>query len=75
VWIEREFGHSIMHFMQAASIELLVRPSMDITKSNQRTRRYVTYYYMVVFGTVVVSTVTKSIVKRNICPGYHTKIQ
>jgi len=60
---------------EAANIELPVYPSMDITKSNQRTRRCVTCYnFTVVFG-MVVSTVIKSIVKENLRPGHHMKIQ
>ena len=60
---------------EAANIELPVRPSTDITKSNQRTRHYVMYNkFTVVFGTVV-PTVTKSIVKENLRPGRHAKIQ
>ena len=53
---------------EAASIELPVRSSMDITKSNQRTRRRVTCYNLTdVFGTVV-PAVIKSIAKENLRP-------
>jgi len=66
---------------EAASIELPVHPSTDITKSNQRTRRRVTCYnFTVVFGTVifgmVVPAVIKSIaIKENLRPGCRAKIQ
>jgi len=35
VWMERELGHPIIHAGEAASIELPMRPSTDITKLNQ----------------------------------------
>jgi len=60
---------------EAASIELSVCPLTDITKSNHRMRRCVTCYnFMVVFGTIV-PTVIKSIMKGNLRPGRHAKIQ
>ena len=60
---------------EAASIELPVRSSMDITKSNQRTRRRVTCYnFTVVFGTAA-PAVIKSIAKENLRPGCRAKIQ
>jgi len=74
VWTECKLGHPIIHAGRDREYRIagMARPSMDITKSNQWTRRCVTCYNCFWH---VVPTVTKLIMEGNLYLGRHTKIQ